>query len=165
MRSHVKWCRALSFSPRKHPLLKPRRKTISLLPLLVDQLPPDPHWPRRWSPLPPLATPVVGGRGACSRLIFGVMVYLLGCVIGVVEAALRRINLHQLHSHIGDDLHGCVSELMEMCACWSIGILVFSPFFPYGVVLIHGGARARVRWMLWNKDAHPEMVDCRYFPT
>jgi hypothetical protein len=31
-------------------------------------------------------------------------------------------------------------------------------------VIIHGGAGARVRWMLWSTDAGPEVVDLSLFP-
>ena len=36
--------------------------------------------------------------------------------VGVVGAAPGRINLPQLHSHTGDDLHGGASDLMATCA-------------------------------------------------
>ena len=37
----------------------------------------------------------------------------------VVGEASGRINLFQLHSHIGGVLHGSVSELMASCVCRS----------------------------------------------
>jgi hypothetical protein len=38
--------------------------------------------------------------------------YLLRCVIGVVGAAIRLINLPQLYSHIGDDLLGGMETML-----------------------------------------------------
>ena len=39
--------------------------------------------------------------------------------VGVVGATHGQINLPQLHSHTGGDLHGGVSELMATCVVWS----------------------------------------------
>ena len=53
------------------------------------------------------------------HLVGRVWVFLLWCVVGVVGAASGQINMPQLYSHTGGDLHGGVSELMAMFACWS----------------------------------------------
>jgi hypothetical protein len=54
-----------------------------------------------------------------SGLVVRVSFCLLWCVVGVVGAASGEINLPQLHSHTGGDLHGGVSELLATCACRS----------------------------------------------
>jgi hypothetical protein len=81
---------------------------------------PDLHRPGAWSPRPPLAAPTAGGRGT-SFLYFGlvVKVYMLWCIVGVAGATSGQIYLPQLYSHIYDDLHGGVLELMTTFACQS----------------------------------------------
>jgi hypothetical protein len=79
-------------------------------------LPYDLHRPKRWSPLPPLVALVAGGWGASFLRVVRVRVFLLWCVVGVVGATSGQIKLSPLHSHIDDDLHGGVSELMATCA-------------------------------------------------
>ena len=80
----------------------------------------DLHWPRRWPPLPSIATPVAGGRGTpFLRSVVRVWICRSWCVVGVVGAAPGRINLLQLYSHTGGVFHGDVSELMALCVCRS----------------------------------------------
>lgn len=59
------------------------------------------------------------GEGTSFFLRFVVRAWLLWCIVGVVGAAPGQINLPQLHSHTGGDLHGGVSELLATCACRS----------------------------------------------
>jgi hypothetical protein len=76
------------------------------------------HRPRSWSPLPSLAAPAAGRRGTSFLCFVGrVRACLLWCVIGMVGAASGQINLSQLHSHTGGDLHGGISKLMATGAC------------------------------------------------
>jgi hypothetical protein len=78
------------------------------------------HRPRIWSPLPPIASLAAGGRGTLFLRFEGrVRACLLCCVVGMMGVVPGQINLPQLHSHTGGDLHGSISELMEMCACRS----------------------------------------------
>jgi hypothetical protein len=86
------------------------------------QIPSDLYRLERWVPLHPLAAPVAGGRGIsfCSRSC------LLWCVVGMVGAAPKRINLSQLHSRTDDELHDSVSELMKTCACRSFRSIAWS---------------------------------------
>ena len=73
--------------------------------------------PGRWPPLPP-AAPAAGGRGTpFLRSVVRFWICRSWCAVGVVEAAPGRINLPQLHSHIGGAVHGGVSELMALCDC------------------------------------------------
>ena len=46
------------------------------------------------------------------------------CVVGVVGAASGRINLPQIHSHTSGVLHGGVSELMALCVCRSLRLVI-----------------------------------------
>jgi hypothetical protein len=81
-----------------------------------NSLSPDLSRREPWSPLPLLASPIVGGRGTLFlRLVVRVRIYLLWCAIAMVGAALERINLPLLYSHTGDNLHGGASEVMETC--------------------------------------------------
>jgi hypothetical protein len=74
-------------------------------------------------------------------------------------AAPRQINLSQLNSHIGGDLHGGVSELIVTCSVDSLDrqccLLVVhhiqrDVFLDVSLlpVFIHGGAGAGARWVL-----------------
>ena len=78
------------------------------------------------------------------RLIVLVRVCLLWGVVRVVGAAAGKINLPQLHSHTGGDLHGGVSELMATCAAMALALA------------------ARARWFFWSEDADPEVVDLSF---
>jgi hypothetical protein len=50
-------------------------------------------------------------------LVSRVRVCQLWCAVGVVGSPVERINLGQLYSHAGVDLHDGVLELMALCAC------------------------------------------------
>jgi hypothetical protein len=71
----------------------------------------------------------------------------------VVGTTYRQLNLSQLHSHIGSDLHSDISELMTTCACPSnqqLGLLVVHYIWrdlfldvSLAFIVIHGGARGQ----------------------
>ena len=67
------------------------------------------------------ASMLVPSPSACGggRVERGVVVRCW-CVVGVVGATTRRINLPQLHSHTSGVLHGGVSEVMTSCVCRSL---------------------------------------------
>jgi hypothetical protein len=88
----------------------------------------------------------------------------------VVGAAFGLINLPQLYSHTGNDLLGGLSELMTTCVDRSFNdSLVFLPFFRSGKInfsvcrwhslLSTTILAARVRWLFYNEDVCPEVVD------
>jgi hypothetical protein len=81
-----------------------------------------------WSPLPPLAAPVAGGRVTlylCSGLVVRARKSFPWHAVGVVGATLGRINLPYLHSHTRGVLHGGISEVMASCACRSFRSAAF----------------------------------------
>jgi hypothetical protein len=54
---------------------------------------------------------------------------LLWCVIGMVGATHRQINIHELHSHTGIDLHDSLLKLMVItCACRSLRLAAWYSF-------------------------------------
>jgi hypothetical protein len=102
----------------------------------------------RWFPLPLLSAPAAGGRGASFlHLVVRVRVRLMWCIVWVVVAMPRRINLPHLYSHTSGDLHGGASEVIATCAVWSF-ISVFLPFSMCHWLPL----AAEVRWFLWSED-------------
>jgi hypothetical protein len=89
-----------------------------------------PRSPPLWALGPSPSTCRSGGRrggdlvpSVCSQGLSAVVCHWGG---GTVGAASEQINLSQLHSHTGGDLHGGVSEFMATCACRSLRLTAWS---------------------------------------
>jgi hypothetical protein len=98
-----------------------------------------------------------------------------------VYAAHEQINLHQIYSHTGVNLHRgnltVVSQsygnvclpilldrqlgLFDVLQIWGDQFLITLPLF----IVIHGSAGAGARWMLWSKDLDRGWWIYRYSPT
>jgi hypothetical protein len=93
----------------------------------------------------------------------------------VVGAAPGQIFLSQLHSRVGDDLHGDVLELMAIVflSILRIGGLILSMFVRSGKIcflacrwrssLSTVTLGAEARWLLWSKEVGLEVVDLSLF--
>jgi hypothetical protein len=97
-----------------------------------------------------------------------------------VYAAHEQINLHQIYSHTGVNLHRgnltVVSQsygnvclpilldrqlgLFDVLQIWGDQFLITLPLF----IVIHGSAGAGARWMLWSKDLDRGWWIYRIFP-
>jgi hypothetical protein len=103
-------------SPLPHPTTGWRRPTTQ-----------SPKSPTAWGLVLSLSTG--GMREGASFLCSVVRIRACHrwCIVRVMGAAPRQINLSQLHSHTGSDLRGGVSELIVTCSCRFFRSTVLSP--------------------------------------
>jgi hypothetical protein len=107
---------------------------------------PDLHRREGWSPPSACCSGSKREGDLVSLLDFRTRVYLLWCVVGVVGAAAGQINLPQLYSHIGGDLHDGVSELMASYACRSFRSVAWSSRRSLDLARSNSRCVAGVHW-------------------